>query len=71
MMDSGLVGSTDFWRGAVRAEAAQGTPIQSHLSPSIRVYKEKLTFWVAVVGTARRGARAESGYATGPAVTPR
>ena len=28
-------------RGAVRAEDAQGTPAQSHISPSILVYEEK------------------------------
>ena len=38
-MDSGLVGSTDG-RGAARAEDAQGTPTQSHISPSILVYED-------------------------------
>ena len=28
-------------RGATRAEDAQGTPTQSHISPSILVYEEK------------------------------
>ena len=41
VIDSGLVGSTDFGRGTVRAEDAQGTPTQSHISPSILVYEEK------------------------------
>ena len=36
LIDSGLVG-----RGATRAEDAQGTPTQSHISPSILVYKDK------------------------------
>ena len=56
VIDSGLVGSTDFhsshpqWhepehhafsgRGAARAEDAQGTPTQSHISPSILVYED-------------------------------
>jgi hypothetical protein len=31
-----------FGRGAARAEDAQGTPTQSHISPSILVYEEKL-----------------------------
>jgi len=31
----------DSGRGAVRAEDAQGTPTQSHISPSILVYEEK------------------------------
>ena len=35
MIDSGLVGSG---RGAARAEDAQGTPTQSHVSPSILGY---------------------------------
>ena len=35
MIDSGLEGSG---RGAARAEDAQGTPTQSHVSPSILVY---------------------------------
>ena len=37
LIDSGLVGSTDFsvGRGSARAEDAQGTPNQSHISPSI------------------------------------
>ena len=35
MIDSGLVGG-----GAARAEDAQGTPTQSHISPSILVYED-------------------------------
>ena len=36
MIGSGLLGSTDFhWGGSARAENAQGTPTQSHISPSI------------------------------------
>ena len=35
MIDSGLVG-----RGTARVEDAQGTPTQSHISPSIPVYQE-------------------------------
>ena len=34
VIDSGLVGST-------RAEDAQGTPTQSHVSPNILVYEDK------------------------------
>ena len=30
----------DYGRGAARAEDAQGTPNQSHLSPSILVYED-------------------------------
>jgi len=30
-------------RGTTRAEDAQGTPTQSHISPSILVYEEKRT----------------------------
>jgi len=37
VIDSGLVGSG---RGTTRAEDAQGTPTQSHISPSILVYEE-------------------------------
>jgi len=40
LTDSGLVGSTDSGRGAARAEGAQGTPTQSHISPSIPVYED-------------------------------
>ena len=46
MIDSGLVTTTDFHsshpqgRGAARADDAQGTPTQSHISPSIQVYEE-------------------------------
>ena len=40
-MDSGLDGSTDYGMGFTRAEDAQGTPTQSHTSPSILVYAEK------------------------------
>ena len=41
MINSGLVGSTDFsGRCAARAEDAQGTPTQSHISPSILVYED-------------------------------
>ena len=39
MIDSGLFGSG---RGTTRAEDAQGTPTQSHISPSIQVYKDDL-----------------------------
>ena len=45
-----MVGSTDFHsshpqehepgRGAARAEDAEGTPTQSHVSPSILVYED-------------------------------
>ena len=42
VIDSGLVDSTDFsGRGTARAEDAQGTPTQSHISPSILVYEDK------------------------------
>jgi len=41
VIDAGLVGSTDLsGRGAARAEDAQGTPTQSHISPSILVYED-------------------------------
>ena len=42
VIDSGLVGSKDFFsgRGTTRAEDAQGTPAQSHISPSILVYED-------------------------------
>jgi len=56
LIDSGLVGSTDFHsshpqghapehhafsgRGTTRAEDAQGTPTQSHISPSILVNED-------------------------------
>ena len=35
LVDSGLAG-----RGTARAEDAHGTPTQSHISPSILVYKD-------------------------------
>jgi hypothetical protein len=38
VLDSLRVG---FGMGAARAEDAQGTPTQSHISPSILVYEEK------------------------------
>jgi len=38
--DSGL-GFKVPGRGAARAEDAQGTPTQSHISPSILVYEDK------------------------------
>ena len=40
VIDSGLVGSTDSGRGTARAEDAQGTPTQSHISPSILLYED-------------------------------
>ena len=40
VIDSGLVGSTDF-HSTTRAEDAQGAPTQSHISPSILVYEDK------------------------------
>ena len=44
MIDSGLDGSTEFLsgRGAARAEDAQGTPTQSHISPSLLVYEDTI-----------------------------
>jgi len=43
MTDSGLVDSSDLsGRGVAKAEDAQGTPTQSHTSPSILVYEDKL-----------------------------
>ena len=64
MIDSGLVGSTHFsGRGAARAEDAQGTPTQSHILPSIQVYKytkmtnenyERLPFVVNLRGPSKR-----------------
>ena len=43
------LGMIDSGRGTTRAEDAQGTPTQSHISPSIRVYEEESfrmkTFW--------------------------
>ena len=39
MIDSGLVGSG---RGTTGAEHAQGTPTQSHISPSLLVYEDDL-----------------------------
>jgi len=43
LVDSGLVGSTDFHSGrdAMRAEDAQGTPTQSHIPPRILIYENK------------------------------
>jgi len=42
LIKSGLVGSTDCWWGATSAEDAQGTPTQSHISPSIYTSKRRL-----------------------------
>ena len=43
VIDSGLVGSTDFdRRGSARAEDVHGTPGQSHISPSILVYEDNI-----------------------------
>ena len=39
--------------GATRAEDAQGTPTQSHISPSILVYEKKLMRFVGVAGRLR------------------
>jgi hypothetical protein len=60
--DSGLVGSTDFFssypqghepehcgRGSARADGAQGTPTQSHISPNILEYT-KSTPGIFLVG---------------------
>ena len=37
LIDSGLIG-----RGAARAKDAQGTPTQSHISPSILIHQENV-----------------------------
>ena len=42
VVDSGLVGSADSGRGTTRAEDAQGTPTESHLSPSMLVYEDNI-----------------------------
>ena len=39
VLDSGIIGSKDF-RGSTRAEDAQGTPTQSHISSSLLVYED-------------------------------
>ena len=31
-----------LWEGTTRAEDAQGTPTQSHISPNILVYQEEM-----------------------------
>ena len=42
MIDSELVGSTDFsGRGTARAKDAPGTPTESHISPSILLYEDE------------------------------
>ena len=42
LKDLGLLGSTDLsGRGTTIAEDAQGTPTQSHISPSILVYEDQ------------------------------
>ena len=42
MIDSGTIYLLDIsGRGAARAEDAQGTPTQSHISPGILVYEDK------------------------------
>ena len=43
VIDSGLVSLTDlFVRNSARAQDAQGTPTQSHTSPSVQVYEDEL-----------------------------
>jgi hypothetical protein len=46
MIDSRLAG-----RGAARADDAQGTPTQSHVSPSILAYEDQRTPAIAANGT--------------------
>jgi len=50
-----LVGSTDLHsshgRGAARAEDAQGTPTQSHISPRILVYEDNMWRILATLAT--------------------
>ena len=45
--------AVDSGRGAARAEDAQGTPTQSHISPSILEYEDKSTAWTTVGCQAR------------------
>jgi len=41
-----LIDSRDLsGRGAARAKDAQGTPTQSHISPSVLAYEDKLVFF--------------------------
>ena len=60
IIDSGLVGSKDFYPGGgtTRAEDAKRTPTQSHISPSILVYEDKplalsQSSWACQFGVAR------------------
>ena len=45
-------------KGTTRAEDAQGTPTQSHISPRILVYEENTTARMEVRGETRRDVRA-------------
>jgi len=56
--DSGLVGSDG--RSATRAEDAQGTPTQSHISPSMLVYEENALPGFGVYSTGEGLAGSES-----------
>ena len=49
----------DSARGTTRAEDAQGTPTQSHISPSILVYEDTPEPPKAVPGTGVAGQRCE------------
>ena len=42
-------------RGAARAEDAQGTPTQSHISPSILVYEEQIEMIKSVIRQIENG----------------
>ena len=60
LLDSGLVGSTDFHsshpygheqgEGTTIADDAQGTPTQSHVSPSILEYEDNCSIFERMTG---------------------
>ena len=55
-----------LWEGAARAEDAQGTPSQSHISPSILVYEDYSSLKQQIlIPTRSAGMRASTRWASG------
>ena len=66
VIDSGLVSG----RGTTRAEDAQGTPTQSHISPSILVYEEEKAWSLQNGATKQTATELDGGKANSLSLPP-
>jgi hypothetical protein len=57
--ETGLTPNSDSGRGATRVEDAQGTPTQSHISPSILVHEDHISIPTLHSGASLHGPEAD------------